>query len=326
MNKKLKQTIAILGLALSCAGAAQAQDFPAKPVRIVVPYSAGGPVDALLRAMAPLLASEWKQPVVIENKTGANEIIGADYVAKSQPDGYTLLAATEASLSMSQHLYRKLPLRPDRDLTPISQLVTLPMAFIVPASSPAKTMKDFVALAAKSQAKPLSYGSTGAGGITHLPMAMFEHNEAIKLLHVPYKGAANLVPDIISGTVDAAVLAVTPIEQHVKAGTIRALAISAPTRAALLPGVPTFAEAGVKDIQASFIIGLMAPAGTPGPVVEKIAAATRKILLAPEFRSKYADPFSYIVVGSSPSQFAEFLVQDRRVQGERVKISGVALD
>ena len=132
MNK-LKQTIAILGLALCCAGPALAQDFPAKPVRIVVPYSAGGPVDALLRAMAPLLASEWKQPVLIENKTGANEIIGADYVAKSQPDGYTLLAATEASLSMSQHLYRKLPFRPDRDLAPISQLVTLPMAFIVPA-------------------------------------------------------------------------------------------------------------------------------------------------------------------------------------------------
>lgn len=224
--KKLIQAIAILSIATFCTGPALAQDFPAKPVRIVVPYSAGGPVDALLRAMAPLLASEWKQPVLIDNKTGANKIIGADYVAKSQPDGYTLLAATEASLSMSQHLYRTLPFRPYGDLTPISQLVTLPIAFIVPASSPARTMKEFVVLAAKSRAKPLSYGSTGAGGITHLPIAMLEHNEAIQLLHVPYKGAANVVPDIISGTVDAAVLAVTPIEQHVKAGTIRALARS----------------------------------------------------------------------------------------------------
>jgi len=324
--KKLMQAMVMFGMATLFAGPAPAQDFPTKTVRIVVPYSAGGPVDALLRAMAPLLAAEWKQAVLIDNKTGANEIIGADYVAKSQPDGYTLLAATEASLTMSQHLYRKLPFRPERDLAPISHLVTLPMAFIVPSSSPAKSMKEFVALAAKNQGKPLSYGSTGAGGITHLPMAMLEHNEGIKLLHVPYKGAANVVPDIISGNIDAAVLAVTPIEQHVKAGTIRALAISAPARASLLPGVPTFPEAGLKDIQANFIIGLMAPAGTPTEVIAKIAGATRKILLTPEFRSKYADPFSYVVVGSSPSQFADHLVQDRRTQAERVKISGVVLD
>lgn len=332
--KNLRSALACLSIAcLSAIGVpalAQAPNaaaaYPNKPVRIVVPYSAGGPVDALLRAMAPLLADEWKQPVVVENRTGANEIIGADFVAKAPPDGYTILAATEAALSMSQHLYKRLPFDPERDLVPVSQLVTLPMALIVPASSPAKTVKEFIALAAARKDRPLTYGSTGAGGITHLPMAMFEYNENIHLLHVPYKGAANVVPDMIAGNIDAAVLAVTPIEQHVKAGTIRALAISAPTRATLLPGVPTFAEAGVKDIQASFFIGLMAPKGTPPAIVEKIASSSRKILLRPEFRSKYVDPYSYAMVASAPADFQSFLTGDRRIQGERVKISGVSLD
>jgi len=325
MNKYLRTAI-VCSLALWGASTALAQSYPIKPVRIVVPYSAGGPVDALMRAMAPLLSEDWKHPVFIENKTGANEIIGADYVAKSPADGYTLLAATEAALTMSQHLYRKLPYDPERDLVPISRLVTLPMAFIVPKSSPANTMKEFVALAAANKDKPLTYGSTGAGGITHLPMAMFEHNERIKLLHVPYKGAANVVPDIIAGNIDAAVLAVPPIEQHVKAGTMKALAISASSRAKLLPGVPTFEEAGLKDIKASFIIGLVAPRGTPAQVVEKIAASTRRILLSADFRAKHVDAYSYIMSASTPAEFKDYLDKDRRLQSERVKISGAALD
>ncbi len=301
--------------------------FPSKPVNIVVPYAAGGPVDNLARALATRLNKVWSQPVVILNRTGANEIIGAEYVAKSAPDGYTLFAATEASLTMNPHLYRKLPYNPQKDFAPISRLISVPMVFFVPQSSKAGTLQEFIAQARQAgKTKPLTYGSSGAGGIVHLPLAMFAKQEGLEMVHVPYKGAAPLIPEVIAGQIDAAVLGVSVIAQHIKSGKLKALAVSSETRSIALPDVPTFKEAGVRDIRAVFNIGLLAPAGTPAPLVEKIAADVRRVLLEPEFRKTQVDAFSYVAVASSPAEYRDFLARDYQVQGERVRTSGASLD
>ncbi|HVL07917.1 MAG TPA: tripartite tricarboxylate transporter substrate binding protein [Burkholderiaceae bacterium] len=327
--KPLQHIAALAAALLSvvCAGPALAQSFPNKPVTIVVPYAAGGPVDNFVRGLTPMLSDTWKQPVVVMNKPGANEIIGADFVAKSAPDGYTLFAGTEAALTMNQHLYKKLPYNPEKDFTEITRMVALPLVFFVPKNSPANTLKEFIALARKnSTTRPMTYGSSGAGGIAHLPMAMFTHNEGLTMVHVPYKGAAPLIPEVIAGQIDAAVLGVSVIEQHVKAGTLKALAVSSDARSAALPDVPTFKELGVKEINAVFNIGLVAPRGTPAEIVEKIARDTNRIVQTPEFKKKYIDAFSYVAVGSTPAEFRDFLARDRKIQGERVKLSGVSLD
>ena len=325
--QQTKTTLTALALGL-LASAAAAQTYPSKPVTIVVPYSAGGPVDNFIRALGQQLSDSWKQPVVVLNKPGANEIIGADHVARSAPDGYTLFAGTEASLTMSPHLYKKLPYNVDTDFVPISQLVSLPLMLFTHKNTPASTVSEIVDLArkAKAQGKPLSYGSTGAGGIAHLPIVTFEKQEGISMTHVPYRGAANLIPDVIAGQVDVAVLAVSVIEQHVKTGALKPLAVSSETRSVALPQVPTFKEAGFKDIHAIFSIGLLAPKGTPAAVIDKIAASTRAIITTPDFRQKNIDAFSYVPVASSPVEFKAFLSNNSKLQAERVKASGVTLD
>ena len=302
-----------------------AQTFPTKPVTIVVPYAPGGPVDNLSRALGNQLTKDWGQPVLILNKTGANEIIGADFVAKSPPDGYTLFAATEAALTMNPHLYKKLPYNAEKDFAPISRLITVPMVFLVPQNSKANTLKEFVQLAHNAKT-PMSYGSSGAGGIVHLPLAMFAKQENLEMVHIPYKGAAPLIPDIISGQVDSAILGVSVVEQHVKSGKLKALAISGDNRSVALPEVPTFKEAGVKDINGAFNIGFVAPAGTPSAVIEKIAHDVRKVLMDPEFRRTQIDAYSYVAIGSTPVEYKNFLAQDFKVEAERVKVSGATLD
>ena len=323
--KNLLQIALSLALVAASHGVV-AETFPAKPVTIVVPYSPGGPVDNLSRALGIRLTKEWGQPVLVLNKTGANEIIGAEFVAKSPADGYTLFAATEGALTMNPHLYKKLPYNAEKDFTPISRLITVPMVFIVPHNSKANTLKEFVQLARNAKDKPMSYGSSGAGGIVHLPLAMFAKQENLEMVHVPYKGAAPLIPDIIAGQVDSAILGVSVIEQHVKSGKLKALAISGDSRSIALPEVPTFKEAGVKDINGAFNIGLVAPAGTPSAVVEKIANDVRKILMDPDFRHTQIDAYSYLAVGSTPEEYKNFLAKDFKVQAERVKISGATLD
>ena len=326
-----KRTLAHLALSLAATLAlpwahAQAPAFPSKPVSIVVPYAPGGPVDNLSRVLATRLGKEWGQSVLVVNKTGANDIIGAEFVAKSPADGYTLFAATEAALTMNPHLYKKLPYNPEKDFTPISRLISVPMVFFVPKASKANTLKEFIELAKNAKGTPLTYGSSGAGGIVHLPLAMFAKQEGLEMVHVPYKGAAPLIPEVISGQIDSAVLGVSVIEQHVKSGKLKALAVSSEARSLALPDVPTFKEAGVKDIDAVFNIGLVAPAGTPAAIVEKIAADVRRILMDPEFRKTNVDAYSYVAVASTPAEYKAFLARDLKVQGERVKTSGATLD
>jgi tripartite-type tricarboxylate transporter receptor subunit TctC len=323
--KKFLGALSLSVIALLHAGSAAAQAFPAKPVTIVVPYLAGGSIDVFSRAVGTKLSTEWGQPVVILNKAGANEAIAADFVAKSAPDGYTLLIATESALTLNPHLVKRLSYNPLTDLVPVSRLVNVPMVLFAPANSPAKTLPEFISLA-RSNKKSLNYGSTGTGGIVHIPLAVFAKQENLDMVHVPYKGAAALVPDTISGLIDLSVIAVSNVEPYVKAGKLKALAISAPTRSDVLPDTPTFKEAGVKDIDAFYNIGLLAAKGTPATLVDKLAADVQRVVQNTEFRKVNIDPYAYLTVGSSPAQYKDFIEKDFKAQGEKIKSLNVSLE
>lgn len=275
--ERIRTAVAAAAL-LSVLVPSQASDFPSKPVTFVVSFSAGGPVDALTRALGQRLSQEWKQQVLIDNRPGASESLAAQAVARAAPDGYTLLASSEGPLTMNQHLFKRLPYHPEKDFAPVTQLVQVPMALVTPVGFPAGSLKEFLDLArSRSAARPLNYGSTGVGGITHLPMAMLATKAQLTLNHIPYKGAAPLLPELVAGQVDATFLAVQPVAPFVKEKKLKALAVSSPVRLKVLPDVPTFKELGVADPQATFIMGLAAPAGTPAVVLERIAKSVQKI-------------------------------------------------
>jgi tripartite-type tricarboxylate transporter receptor subunit TctC len=317
----------LAALALNAGAQDRAPDFPSKPVTFVVGYPAGGPTDVLIRALAPRLASEWKQQVLVDNRPGANEAIGAQLVARAQPDGHTLLMATEVPLTLNPFLISKLQYDPQKDFAPVSLLLTSPLTLIVPAASPANTLKEFIALANSRKAtKPLAYASAGPGGVLHLPMAMLAKESNVEMTHVPYRGVAQLLTDVVSGQVDAAWVAVAGAAPFVKDGRIKALAVGAPARVKALPQVPTLKETGVNPVQADFIFAVLAPAGTPPAVADKIAATIRKIMADPEFREKYIEPFGYVTLGSTPSELAQYLTKDRVLQAERVRVSGAKME
>ena len=304
---------------------ATSAEFPSAPIRLVVPYAPGGPVDVLARAIGPAMSAALKQSVVIENRTGANEIVAAEYVAKSAPDGLTLFVATDAGLTMNPHLYKKLNYDPVRDFVPVTQLVSIPMVVLASPSLPVTNMADMLRLA-KDKPGTLAYGSSGLGGITHIPMSMLEKYNNVQLVHVPYKGAGQLTPDLIAGNIQLSLLAVSVVEQYVKSGRMKALALSAPKRVPALPDVPTFTELGLKDIGGSFFIGLVAPTGTPKDIVDRLSKLTHDIISAPDFRAKYLDPYAYELVASSPTEFKGFLQTQFSQQAERIRISGAKME
>jgi len=306
--------------------AVAADDYPRKPITIVVGYAAGGTLDSLMRAIGPRLTEELKQPIVIDNRPGANEAIAAQAVAKSPADGYTLLAHTEGPMTMNQFLYQRLSYAPEKDFAPITQMVRVPLVLVAPASAGFNTLQDFVRVARSRKDKPLIYGSMGQGGVTHLPMVAFAQQSGIEFVHAPYKGATTLLPDLFSGDVEVAFLAVSAVSQYVDERKLKAIAISGPTRASALPNTPTFTEAGIKDVQATFIMALSAPAGTPAPILDRLSSAVRKIIFEPDFQAKYLKPTEYAPVGSTPQEFAKYLANDRTAQAQRIKISGVKFD
>ena len=320
----------VCGLAIATAAAALATDavaqaFPSKPVKVLVPYPPGGPVDGVARGLTQSLATLWGQPVVVENRPGANEIIAVQTTAKSPADGYTLLLGTEAAYSLNGFLYANLPYDPVRDLAPISKVVHVNMVLIVKGDLPVSNLKEFVALM-KKEGKSHNYGSAGAGGTTHLAMEGFKRDAGFEMAHVPYKGIAPAVSDMLAGSIDAMFAGMTAATPHLKSGKMKILAISGAKRAKSLPDVPTFREAGYLATEASFYLGLTAPAGTPAPVVAKIAADVRKVVSDPAFQERFMAPYGFDAVGDTPGEFAAFLKKDREVSEQKIKAVGVKLD
>lgn len=318
----MKKLIALL---LAVPATVFAQAYPAKPIRIVVPYTAGGPADLLVRGLGLKLTDAWGQQVVVENKPGANEIIAAQDIAKSPADGYHYLLASDAVFSLNQYLYSRLPYDPARDLAPVGRIVTANLMLVVRPDFPAASVKELIAYAKKNPGK-LNYGSVGAGGVNHLAFAWFNTLNGLEMQHVPYKGLVQGLQDIMTSRLDTMFAVIGGAAPHLKAGKMKGLAVSGQSRNPLIPEVPTFAEAGLPGFDASFYFALAAPAGTPRELLEKFAAESGKIVNAPEFKQKYLANLGFEAVRDTPQQFAAFLTKDRALAAKKVQASGAKLD
>jgi tripartite-type tricarboxylate transporter receptor subunit TctC len=321
----MKRLLVLLFL-MTVALAAGAQSFPSKPVKIVVSYPAGGPVDVMARALAAGLQPEWGgNPVLVENRPGANAIIGTDYVAKQPADGHTLLFANDPSLSANQYLYSKLPYNPEKDLVPVAMVASTTLILTVASSLPANNVRELIALA-KSRPGELSYGSFGPGSVTHLDTEAFATATGIKLLHVPYKGTADVVQAQMANQITLAFGAIGPVMGLIKSGKLKPLGVASLQRQPLVPDVPTLNESGVPGFEARSWFGIAAPTGTPRSVIDKVAADVRKVAAQPEYRKKYILDQGLDVLDMGPDQFAEFLVKDRAKYAQRIKNADVRLD
>ena len=295
--------------------------FPTKPVRIIVAYPAGGGIDVMARQVAGKLSGPWGQPVIVENKPGANTILAADAVAKAAPDGHTILFTTDATFSINPHLYAKLPYDAQRDFIPVTMLVLLQQMLVAHPSLPANSLSELIALA-KQKPGSINYASYGSGSQPHLSGEMLKHKAGIDLVHVPYKGISLAVPAVIAGEVQLTFSGIASGMGPLKGGRIKAIAIGGKSRSPLLPQVPTFAELGYPEVETHAWFGLFLPAGSPKEAVAKIHADVKRILEEPEFRQKQLVDRGYEVVGSSPEDFSSFMKIDRQKRGEAVKISG----
>ncbi|HET7362895.1 MAG TPA: tripartite tricarboxylate transporter substrate binding protein [Burkholderiales bacterium] len=312
---------AALALGVSLA---QAQSYPSKPIRMVVPYTAGGPADLLVRALGQKLTDAWGQQVIVENKPGANEIIAAQDVAKSPPDGYNWLLASDAVYSLNPFLYSKLPYDPAKDFAPVARIVTANLMLVARPDFPAANVRELIDYAKKNPGK-LNYGTVGAGGVNHLAMAWFNTLNGLEMQPVHYKGLVNGLQDIMTSRLDVMFAVIGGAAPHIKAGKMKALATSGSHRHPLILDVPTFAEAGLRDFDASFYFALAAPAGTPRDIVAKLAAESAKIVHTAEFRERLTT-LGFEPVGETPAEFAAFLKRDRELAQKKVQASGAKLD
>jgi tripartite-type tricarboxylate transporter receptor subunit TctC len=273
-----------LGLAAAIAAAAPAQDYPARPVKVIVPFAAGGPLDLVARGLGDKLAARLKQPFVVENRPGAGGNIGTDAAAKAAPDGHTLLAVLSGTLTANPALYAKLPFSPETDLRPISLLTTSTQMLVVHPTVPVHSVAEFVALAKR---EPISYAHAGPGSGGHLAMEYFRLMARFEAVQVPYRGNAPLVVDLVGGQVKAGFVATAGVLAHVRAGRLRGLAISSVKRSPLAPEVPTTAEAGYPDLKLNTYFVLLAPAKTPPPIVALLEREARAALEAPDLQAKF---------------------------------------
>jgi tripartite-type tricarboxylate transporter receptor subunit TctC len=304
-------TLAALATACVVAFPAMAQPFPARTVTIVVPFPPGGGTDTGTRVIAQKLAQKWSQPVVVENKPGAAGMLGADYVSKAKPDGYTLMMGNIGTQSINQSLYgKRMPYNPDGAFVPVTLVAELPLVMLAGPATQAKNAADVIALA-KAKPGTVTYSSSGPGGSMHLAGALFEKASGTDMLHVPYKGGGPAITDLIAGHVDVSFATILESSGHLKGGKLRALAVTSNKRSPALQGIPTLDESGLKGFNTGSWIGIVAPAGTPKDVVEKVARDVREVLAQPEVRDTFLQQGA-TPVGGSPAEFAQLIEDDRK--------------
>ncbi|MFN4900457.1 MAG: Bug family tripartite tricarboxylate transporter substrate binding protein [Betaproteobacteria bacterium] len=282
---------------------ANAQAFPNKPVRLIVPFVAGGATDIVARLVAQKLSAAWGQPVVVENRGGAGGNIGADAVAKSPADGYTILVTSGSIVTVNPHMYAKMPFDAKKDLAPITNLASGPQVLVVHPAVPAKNVKELVALA-KSKPGQLNFGSAGIGSQVHMAAEAFVYAAGIEAQHIPYKGEAVAFTDLAGGQVQFMVGNIAGATGHIQSGRIRALGVTSAKRSPQLPDVPTVAEAGLPGFENTGWFGFMAPAGTPKPIIDKIHADTVKVLADQEVKDRLTQ-LGMAPVGNSPADFTK---------------------
>ncbi|MFT3779217.1 MAG: tripartite tricarboxylate transporter substrate binding protein [Ottowia sp.] len=312
---------ALAACALGATLAAHAQDaYPSKPVKVIVALPAGGSVDMVARLVGQHLAADLGQPFVIDNKAGGSGQIGVPQVAKAPPDGYTLMVSPASFLTTNKSLFKSLPYNPEADFAPIAKLVNQAVVLVVPEKSRFATMADLLA-AAKAAPGKLTYASSGDGSPQHLAGLMLESRAGLQLLHVPYKGGAPAITDLIGGQVDMVLAPLPEALPHVKAGKLRALGVLSTQRVSLLPAVPTMREAGIDNLVLSAWIGFLAPAKTPQPVLDKLNKAVRTVLQG-EARAKLLDAGMEPAI-DDPKPLRQVIGEDIRIHAELIKAAGV---
>ncbi len=313
----------VLLVALVFAGKAIAQGYPSKPVRIVVPTAAGGPIDIAARLIGPKLAEAWKQPVLVENQGGAAEQIGSNLVAKASPDGYTLLVCSD-SLPIGPALNSNIPFNAARDFAPVTQLVASPAILVVNPKLPVSSMSELIALA-KSKPGSLNYGHSGVGASLHLGMEQLKLATGADIVGIPYKGVALISNALMAGEVNAAVMPVAASLAPIKAGRLRVLAVVGPQRLDALPGVATVAESGIAGVDAFSWYGMFAPAKTPPDIVDVIRRDTVKALASPEVRNRLL-AMGLVIVGGTPEELEAKLKTDLERFARIVKQAHISLE
>ena len=314
----------LAALAAAVSVSVRSQAFPSKPVRLVVGSAAGGPIDLVARITAQKLAQVLDQQIVVENRVGAGGTIAGEYVARSPRDGYTLSMGSAATLCIAPALYPKLPYDPIRDFSPVSVIASTSFVFVVHPSIPASSVKQFIALA---QARPgqLRFGSGGSGSVTHLSVELFRSMAKIAVLHVPYRGGSLAIIDLLSGQLDFMFDSIPNSQQHVNGGKLRALGVTSAGRSRLIPQVPTIAEAGVPGYEATTWFGVLAPAGTPPDVIERLATASQQAVASDDLRQRMLG-HGFEPMGNTPQQFAQLIKLELSKWAKVVQSSGAKAD
>ena len=322
MHRILK-TAAALALAAT-AIAATAQAFPTKPIRLVVPFPAGGPVDQTARSLGAKLSNSLGQSIIIDNKGGAGGLLGADAVAKATPDGYTLLFSSAGALAIVPHIVPSMPYNPQKDLVAVTQALKVPAVLVVSSTSKSKSFAD-LKTAATGEASKVNYASAGSGTTPHLQAELIKREAKLNINHIPYRGAAPALTDLMGGTVDMAVIDIPVVLPFIQSGKLRALAVTSATRIPVLKEVPTVGELGIPKAEAYNWYGMLAPAHTPAEVINKMYVAVGAALKSPELKQQFEQQ-GVEVVGSKPEEFAPFIAAESARWGTLAKAVGAKLD
>jgi len=320
----MRARIWIAVLAALCASSAVAQQYPTRAIRVVVGFAPGGGTDIVARIIGAKLSETWKQPVLVDNRAGATGTIGADIVAKSPPDGYTLILGHVNSHGIAPNLFKKLPYDAQRDFEMVAYVGYVPNVLVVHPSIPAKNVKELIAIA-KSRPGQMSYASSGVGSTQHLAGEMLKLISGIDIIHVPYKGSGPAVVDLLAGHVVMNFDTMPPVLPHIKSGRMRALAVTTPKRAGPLPDVPTMVEAGLKGFEMTNWYGFMAPGKTPRDIVVKLNGEINKIMGLPEQKSRLEEVGTQLEPIST-EQFTKFLASEITKYAKLVKASGVTIE
>jgi len=309
MTTTSKCLVLTVALAMSIAAmSARADDYPSHPIRLIVPYAAGGGADGVARIVAKRVSETIGQPIVIENHGGAGSIIGTEMVKKAEPDGYTLLLGQSGPISINPAIYKDLPYDPVRDFAPITMTTAYPYILVVNAKLPVKTLQEFVALV-KSKSGAFNYGTTGVGAANHLVTELFSSKAGLKMTHIPYRGTALAVADLLAGQVTMVFADPISALAHIQAGTLRALAVTSKERSSVAPDVPTIAESGYPGFDAIAWHGILAPAQTPPAIINKLHDEIVKALQDPQTKA-LLEAQAMQTVGNTPEEFAAFIKED----------------
>jgi tripartite-type tricarboxylate transporter receptor subunit TctC len=309
---------------LAFASLARAEDYPSKPIRFVVPYPAGGPLDTVARLLGQKVSESLKQPVIVDNRPGAGGNIGADFVAKSAPDGYTILMGAVATHAINPTLYGHIPYDPVADFIPITQVASTPNVLVVNPSVPAKDVREFVAYAKANPGK-LNFGSGSTGSAGHLAGELFKTMAGVDMTHVPYKGAGPAMQDLVAGQIQLMFDNLASSLGQIRAGKVRPLAVTTAKRTSLAPELPTIAESGLPGFDINTWFGVFAPARTPQPVVDRLYTEFTRALAMPDVRQKMVD-LGAEPVGNKPAEFAAYIRSEKDRYARVIKASGAKVD